>query len=109
MLMCQDIELLPSPIDDCINVTSYFLGRGFISIPETVSHFLLRMEAHPNPACYPRAMVTCLASANHVLSGAKTCLCFPLPISLATKLLLNDFPNDIIVVDAFVLCPDPLF
>lgn len=91
MVMCKDIELLPSPIDDYINAISYFLGRSFISIPETVSSFLLGIKAHPNPACFPRAMVTRLASANHLLSGAKICLCLPFSISLATKALLNDF------------------
>lgn len=83
----MNIELLPSPIDDCIDVISYFLGRDFISIPETFSSFLLGTEAHPTQACSPRAMVTCLASANHLLSGAKMCLCLPFP----TKALLNDF------------------
>lgn len=66
MLICKDIELLPSPIDDYSNMISYFLGRGFISIPETVTSFLLGMAAHPNSACYPRAMVTCSASASHL-------------------------------------------
>ena len=66
MYMHINIELLPSPIDDCINEISYFLGRGFISVPETVSSFLLGMEAHPKPACFPGAMVTWSVPANHL-------------------------------------------
>lgn len=59
-----------------------FLGRGFISIPETVSSFLLGMEAHPNPACFPRAMVTCLSSANHLLSLPRHVFVYHFPLVL---------------------------
>lgn len=112
--MHMNIELLSSPVDNCINATSYFLGRGFILIPETVSSFLLEMEAHPQPASSPSILVTCLVSANHLLWGVKMCLCLLFPTSLATKLCsristLSGTPNYTIVVDMVVLCPDPLF
>lgn len=82
--MHMDCELLPSPIGDDISAISYILGRGFISIPETV---LLGIETQPKPACSPGAVVMCLASANHLLSGVKMCLCLALPTRLCHKAL----------------------
>lgn len=85
--MHMDCELLPSPIGDDISVLSYILGRGFISTPETVSSLLLGIETQPKPACSPGAVVMCLASANHLLSGAKMRLCLALPTRLCHKAL----------------------
>lgn len=85
----------------------YFRKRLYLNSWDSLQ-FPVENEAHPNLACFPRAMITCLDSANHLLSGSKTRLCLPLPISLVANPLVNDFPNYIIVVDTIMLCPDLL-